>query len=153
MGSGDFRMTILTSNATWCCQGRESLADGITAFYPTQQPIVPQSRDSPNPAPGNSKNEVQTLECVLLYWAIKLTVNSGSATPDPFIEFRLRRNQATILARIDFPPQTIGTKAQLLNIPILTNENFDFQIEQFGSGNTFWTWMFAGKLTGTDPNG
>lgn len=143
-------MTILKSNATWCCQGVESLADGITQLY-QRQPITVQSQDSFLPAPGNAKNEVQPLECILLFWAIKLTVNNGSITPDPFIEFRLRRNQATTLATIDFPPQTIGTKAQLLNIPIFVNENFDFQIEQFGSGNTFYSWMFAGKLTGTDP--
>lgn len=145
-------MTILTSNATWCCQGQVSII-GTGQGPLMQQPIVPQSRDNPMPAPGQGKNEVQTLECILLYWAIKITVAAGGVTPDPFIEFKLRRNQATTLATIDFEPLETGTKAQLLNIPIFVNENFDFTIDQFGSGNTFWTWMFAGKLTGTDPNG
>jgi len=139
-------MTILKSNGTWCVQGRTSLI-GTGGLVPVQQFVTPQSRDNFNPAPGQAKNEVQPLECVLLYWAIKLTVNAGSSTPDPFVTFTLLRNSVSPIATIDFPPQTIGTKAQLLNIPIFVNEHFNFKIQQFGSGNTFWTWMAAGKLS------
>ena len=139
-------MTILFGDASWCVQGRQSIA--TQGLIPTQQPVTPQERDSPSPAPGQSKNEVRELECVILFWSIKVLVNSGSATPDPFITFRLRRNQSTILDTIDFEPLETGTKAHLLSIPILPGENFDFQIEQFGSGNTEFTWLFAGKLGG-----
>jgi hypothetical protein len=132
-------------------QGRTSTI-GTGGFFPTQQPVTPFERDTPNPAPGQSKNEVREIECVILYWSIRLIVNSGSASPDPFITFRLRRNQATILSTIDFEPLETGTKAKLLSIPILIGENFDFQVEQFGSGNTNYTWLFAGKLGGA-PSG
>ncbi len=143
-------MTILFGNASWCVQGQTSITP--QGLIPTQQPVTPQERDSPSPAPGQSKNEVRELECVILFWSIKMLVNP-LATPDPAIEFRLRRNQSNfpVLATIDFEPLETGTKAQLLNIPILVGENFDFQIEQFGSGNTEWSWMFAGKLGGQPP--
>lgn len=141
-------MTILNSNGSWCCQGKFSLL--ASSQLVQQQPITVQSRDTPSPAPGKARNEVDPLECILLYWAIKVTVNPIS-TPNPALQFRLRRDQSTTLATINFEPLEIGTKAQVLNIPILVGENFDFQAESFGSGTAFFTWLFAGKLGG-QPN-
>lgn len=141
-------MTILNSNGTWCCQGKFSILGSSQLVQ--QQPITVQSRDTPSPAPGKARNEVDPLECILLYWAIKVTVNPLS-TPNPALQFRLRRDQSTTLATINFEPLEIGTKAQVLNIPILVGENFDFQAESFGGGSSFFTWLFAGKLGG-QPN-
>ena len=145
-------MTILKSNGTWCVQGKVSIIGPSPITISPQQCITVQSRDTVNPAPGQAKNEVQPLECILLYWAIRMTVNPIN-TPDPSIAFRLLRNSTTPLATIDFPPLTIGVKAQLLNIPIFVNEHYNFEIETFGSGNANFSWMFAGKLSGTDPAG
>ncbi len=137
-------LTILKSPGTWACHANgPSLIGNTPQTITPQQVIVAQNRQQ-----VNNKNEVtDALDCVILYWAIRLTVNSGSATPDPFIEFRLLRNSVTTLATIDFPPLTIGTKAQLLNIPFSFNEHFNFEIQQFGSGNTFYEWLFAGKMS------
>ena len=142
-------MTILKSMGTWCVQGKLSLIGNLPNII-QQQAITVQSRDTIQLA--NHINEVQPLECILLYWAIRMVVNPVN-NPDPAIEFRLRRNQSTTLATIDFEPLETGVKAQLLSIPILSNENFDFETELFGSGNCFFSWLFAGKLTGIDPNG
>jgi hypothetical protein len=125
-------------------QGVESLIGSGAQTQTPQAVLAGQAKQN-----VNDKNEVtDALECVLLYWAIRLTVNAGSSTPDPFIEFRLLRNSVTTLATIDFIPQSGDvTKAQLLNIPILSGEHFNFEIQQFGSGNTFYTWLFAGKMS------
>lgn len=128
---------------TWACQ-QENI--NLVTTGQTKTPIACLASISAQQT--NFKNEVtDALDCVLLYWAIKLTVNAGSSTPDPFIEFRLLRNSVTTIATIDFPPQTVGTKAQLLNIPFSFNEHFNYEVQQFGSGNTFYTSLFAGKMS------
>jgi len=135
-------LSILKSPGTWAVM--QNVPQLVTSGVDSPFSIL-SARPSPN---VNHKNEVtDALDCVLLYWGIRLTVNSGSSTPDPFISFRLRRNSATTLATISFEPQTIGTKAQLLNIPFTGGEHFNYEIEQFGSGNTFYTALFAGKMT------
>ncbi len=136
-------LTILKSNGTWCCQQNNI---NLVSTGQTKTPIACLVAIASEQT--NFKNEVtDALDCVLLYWAIKLTVNSGSATPDPFIQFRLLRNSVTTIATIDFPPLTIGTKAQILNIPFSSGEHFNYEVQQFGSGNTFYTSMFAGKMS------
>jgi len=137
-------LSILKSPGTWAVMGNVPSLIGSAAQTITPQAVLSaQVRQE-----TNDKNEVtDVLDCVLLYWAIRLTVNSGSSTPDPFISFRLLRNSVTTLDTISFEPETIGTKAHLLNIPFSFDEHFNFEIQQFGSGNTFYTWLFAGKMT------
>jgi len=136
-------LTILKSNGTWACQYNTV---NLVSTGQTKTPIMVLTAIRSSQV--NLRNEVtDALDCVLLYWAIKLTINAGSSTPDPFIEFRLLRNSVTTIATIQFPPQTVGTKAQLLNIPFSFNEHFNYEVQQFGSGNTFYTSLFAGKMS------
>ena len=136
-------LTILKSNGTWAVQGNTI---NLSSTGSLRTPIAVLNIATSNQV--NLKNEVtDALDCVLLYWAIKVTVNSGSSTPFPFMEFRLLRNSVTTIASITFDPLETGTKAQLLNIPFSFNEHFNYEVQQFGSGNTFWTYLFAGKMS------
>jgi len=127
---------------TWAVQGN---GPQLVSTGQTKTPIAVLSIATSGQV--NLKNEVtDALDCVLLYWAIKVITNVGSSTPTPFMEFRLRRNSATTIASITFDPFETGTKGQLLNIPFSFNEHFNYEVQQFGSGNTFWTYLFAGKM-------
>ena len=136
-------LSILKSPGTWAVQGNGPSLIGSSAKTQGPQAVLSAQAHSD----VNDKNEVSdALDCVLLYWAIRLTANPIS-TPDPAVDFRLLRNSVTTLATISFPPLTTSTKAQLLNIPFTSLEHFNFEIQTFGSGNVFYTWLFAGKMT------
>ncbi len=137
-------LTILKSPGTWAVHSNGPSLIGNTPQTHTPQAVLTRQQKQD----VNDKNEVtDALDCVLLYWAIELNVNSGSVVPDPFIEFRLLRNSVTTQATIQFDAQETGIKAQILNIPYSFNEHFNFEIQQFGSGNTFYSWCFAGKMS------